>query len=210
VSSRGKKFRHVRDVLALLGGGDPRTLQGVAQAIQTVADNPDLFPVLVTAMDHENRVVCARASDAAEKISAKNPALLSSHAPALLNRLARSKHKEVRWHVAQMLARLPPSAKRLKRAVQVLERYLIDDSSIVKTCAMQSLYELASRNQHLRASVRLHITELSETGTPAMRARARKLLVLMQRNGFLNSRITKRPAGAKLRGRFTDVLSEES
>jgi hypothetical protein len=132
-------------------------------------------------MDHEDRVICARASDAAEKISAKNPELLRSHTSVLLNRLTRSKHKEVRWHVAQMLPRLPLSPKQQQRAVKVLERYLIDDSSIVKTFAMQSLYELTLCNQKLRDSVWLHIAELSEIGTPAMRAGARKLLTLMER-----------------------------
>ena len=181
VAHRGKKLRCLTDLMAMLSGGDPRTLQGVVAAIEAVTENPDLFPRLITAMGHEDRVICARASDAAEKISAKNPALLNSHMSGLLNRLARSKYKEVRWHVAQMLPRLPLSAKQRQRAVETLERFLIDDSSIVKTFAMQSLYELTLRHQNLRASVRLHLAELCETGTPAMRARSRKLLALMDR-----------------------------
>jgi hypothetical protein len=179
MASRVKKSPSPSDLLALLSGGNARTLQGVTAVIEAVTIRPALFSTLITAMSHEDRAVAARAADAAEKLSAVNPALLNSHVTSLLNRLARSEYKEIRWHVAQMLPRLPLSSAQARRAVRLLERYLIDESSIVKTCAMQSLYELALRYPRLRESVRLHIDELSETGTPAMRARGRKLLALM-------------------------------
>lgn len=68
------------------------------------------------------------------------------------------------------------------RAAKVLQRYLEDRSSIVKTFAMQGLSDLALEDAALRSMVTELIRPLTRTGTPAMRARGRKLLLQLERH----------------------------
>ena len=61
-------------------------------------------------------------------------------------------------------------------AVNTLLAYLSDNSSIVRTFVMQAFADIAKTDEELRPSLRDHISELAATGTPAMKARGRKLL----------------------------------
>jgi hypothetical protein len=62
--------------------------------------------------------------------------------------------------------------------VNLLLSYTNDRSSIVKTMAMQALTDIALRNRRRIPEIRQHIEELSVIGTPAMKARSKKLLAL--------------------------------
>ena len=57
-----------------------------------------------------------------------------------------------------------------------------DGSGIVKTLAMQALADLASCDEKLRSAVQRHIRELTIIGTPAMKARGRKLLAQLDKS----------------------------
>jgi hypothetical protein len=94
-----------------------------------------------------------------------------------------SDQQEVRWHAALMIPRLKLTVKERSVAVDILFDYLGDRSSIVKTFAMQGLATLASTDPPLRAKVLPLLQELTEVGTPAMRARGRKLLQHLNRRG---------------------------
>jgi hypothetical protein len=80
-----------------------------------------------------------------------------------------------------MLARLPLSSTEESAVVAVLLRYANDRSSIVKTMAMQALADIAIRSPRRLPEITRHIEELSIIGTPAMKARGRKLLRLLQK-----------------------------
>jgi hypothetical protein len=88
----------------------------------------------------------------------------------------------MRWHVAQMLPRLRLTAAEKRQAVVILTEYLRDKSSIVRTFSMQALSDLAADDAVLRGEVRPLIERLTRTGTPAMRARGRKLLIKLHRH----------------------------
>jgi hypothetical protein len=75
-----------------------------------------------------------------------------------------------------MLPRLELNEDERKRVFRVLLSYLNDSSSIVRTFAMQVLADIARDSAALLPSVRQHLVELTITGTPAMKARGRKLL----------------------------------
>jgi hypothetical protein len=78
-------------------------------------------------------------------------------------------------------SRLPLTRAERKRAITLLKEFLTDRSSIVKTCALQGLAELAQGNSEIRSEVAGVVEEASRTGTPAMKARARKLLPELRR-----------------------------
>ena len=92
--------------------------------------------------------------------------------------------KELRWHAAQLLPRLPLTPAEQTETLAILDNYLADKSSIVKTFAMQALVDIAihsSANDELRAEITPLIERLTRTGTPAMKARGRTLLKLLSR-----------------------------
>jgi hypothetical protein len=121
-----------------------------------------------------------RAADAAEKVSAKKPRLLDRHKAELLGLLAETEQIELRWHLALMVPRLRLSATEHQRAAAALQRYLDDHSSIVKTFALQGLADLARNDLALQSKVKQFLEAAVQSGTPAMKARARKLLKLLR------------------------------
>jgi len=168
-------------LLASLQGGDRRSIGKVDEVIVRVLREPALFDVLFTGMVSDDPVIRMRCADAAEKISRDHPQWLLAHQRLLLDTLALSRQPELRWHVAPMLVRLPLSDAEQARVVDILIGYLNDRSSIVKTLALQALHDLAACHPCWVPTARLHILELTVTGTPAMKARGRKLLCSLDR-----------------------------
>ncbi len=160
----------------MLTGGDRRSIGRVDEVLAAVHHDPALFAVLITGMTHADFLIRMRASDAVEKFTIDRPESLAPHKEALLGPIAAQEQQEVRWHVAQILPRLPLNAAERQTAVDILRGYLSDRSAIVKTFSMQALADLAQDDAALRTEVRALIEALTHTGTPAMRSRGRKLL----------------------------------
>lgn len=157
---------------------DPPDRRSIGRAEEVVADvlaDPGLFEAVFAAVVDEP-VVRMRAANVVEKVARQRPELVAPHTEALLTTVAAVEQHEVGWHVAQLLGRPPLTPRDGRRAVEVLLGYLAENSSIVKTCAMQALADLAREDEDVRAQVVPLLDELTRTGTPAMRARGRKLL----------------------------------
>lgn len=167
-------------VLKLLEGGDRRSIGRSNEVVALVLGKPELFDVLMSGMLLADPLIRMRCADAAEKITVKHPEYLLPYKHLLINDLSQVEQQEVRWHVAAMLARLPLNEIEQKRVVEILLSYTNDRSSIVKTFSMQALADLAMRDNKLKPLVRQHIEELSVTGTPAMRARGKCLLLKLR------------------------------
>jgi len=184
-------------ILQKLTGGDRRSIGKANEVVAEVLAKPALFREVVSGMLAEDPLVRMRAADAVEKITASHPEYLAPHRKMLIGPVARIDQKELRWHVAQLLPRVAWKTAERKKVISLLEEYLHDNSSIVKTFAMQALADLARQSPELRPIVLCRLRELTATGTPAMRARGRKILAECrgpQRN-------TKRsPGKAKVRG----------
>jgi hypothetical protein len=114
-------------------------------------------------------VVRMRAADVLEKLSRDSAGWLEPFK-------AEAEQQELRWHLAAIVPRLGLTLAERFRAVRSLEGYLDDRSSIVKTFAMQGLWELSADDAGLRSTVIERVRVLTRTGTAAMRARGRKLL----------------------------------
>ncbi|MGP8173631.1 MAG: hypothetical protein ACLP7O_03680 [Terracidiphilus sp.] len=131
---------------------------------------------LVECLWDEDPGVVNRAADALEKVSRTLPSVLDSWKASLLGLLAEATQNKLRWHLALIVPRLQLSLPECRRAVETLQSYLDDPSSIVKTCALQGLADLPrqdpSRGPEVLDLLRIH----SRSGTPAMRARGHDLL----------------------------------
>lgn len=132
--------------------------------------------------------VSMRAADALEKISRQQPSSLQRYKAQLLALSGETTQQEVRWHLAVMLPRLRLTVSECQRLAGLLQNYLEDRSSIVKTFAMQGLADLTRQDAALRPMVVELLRALTRSGTPAMRARGRMLLrVLETANGHETS-----------------------
>jgi hypothetical protein len=169
-----------KNILSLLEGKDRRSIGAADRVAAMVSKNPKQFTALIAGMWSANGVVRMRAADAAEKVTRKNPALLGRYKNELLGLLVETQEKELRWHLAVMLPRLELDTEELRRVAEELNDYLADKSSIVKTFALQGLADLAAREPSLTPAVMDRLREATRSGTAAMKARARKLLLRME------------------------------
>ena len=160
----------------MLSGGDRRSIGRVAEVVALIERWPETTSCLVGCLWDEDSRVCMRAADALEKISRKQMFLLESHTASLLGLLAETTQQEVKWHLAVILPRLQLTDSECRRVADILQSYLADKSSIVRTFAMQGLVDLTGQCSSLHPTVTDLIRTFTRTGTPAMRARGRKLL----------------------------------
>ncbi|HEY2805331.1 MAG TPA: hypothetical protein VGI92_05675 [Gemmatimonadales bacterium] len=181
---RGKTAR----LASLLTGGNRRSLAGVPNVLAVLRKHPERLGELIEALADDDSVVRMRAADALEKATREEPKLLRPYRRGLVSLAEHAEQIEVRWHLALLLARLTHSTHQLARILEILDTYLQDRSAIVRTLSMQALADLAAAHPKIRAETRMKIWRLTEKGTPAMKARGRRLLkemgVLIAPGGF--------------------------
>ena len=170
-----------KDILALLGGGDRRTIGHADRVASIVSDDAALFPELISGLWSADPLVRMRAADAAEKVTRKRRELLQPYKKELLGLMAEAEQQELRWHLAVMVPRIVLNAKEQQVAMTMLSGYLEDRSSIVKTFALQGLADLAQAEPSFQPRVVEILREATRKGTPAMKARSRKLLSQLSR-----------------------------
>jgi HEAT repeat protein len=169
----------MKTIVRKLRGGDRRSIGRSNEVAFQISANKKLFAEVFAELLHDDPIIRMRAADAVEKSSARNHQLLQPYKHQLLNRVAAIPQQEIRWHVAQIIPRLTLTRTERDHAVAILFDYLEDKSSIVRTFAMQALADLAQSDPRLRNRVKPVIEFFTSTGTPAMRARGRKLLKIM-------------------------------
>jgi alpha-beta hydrolase superfamily lysophospholipase len=170
-----------KDILALLEGGDRRTIGRSDQVAAIVSNDPELFPELISGLWSADPLVRMRAADATEKVTRKQRELLQPHKKELLGLMTEAQEQELRWHLAVMVPWLLLNAKEEQVAISSLNSYLEDRSSIVKTFALQGLADLAQDDPSIRPRGIEILREATRNGTPAMKARSRKLLSHLER-----------------------------
>jgi hypothetical protein len=168
-------------ILAKLAGGDRRSIGRSSEVAARVLARPALFRPLFDGLSSDDLVMRMRSADAIEKITLERPDLLRPFRKKLFEIAGSSDQQEVRWHVAMMLPRLKLNPRERALALDILFDYLRDRSSIVKTFAMQALADLATQDVALQSKILPLLEELTEVGTPAMRARGRKILQRLKR-----------------------------
>jgi HEAT repeat protein len=168
------------NILTLLEGGDRRSIGRAGEVAAMVSKDPGLFPELIAGLWSDDPLVRMRAADAAEKFTRTNQEFLQPYKKELLGLMAQTRQQELRWHLAAMIPRLELNARERQRAVSLMHSYLEDRSSIVKTSALEGLADLAQHDSSLLPTVIDLLRESVRKGTPAMKARSRKLLLQLE------------------------------
>lgn len=179
---------------------DPARVPEIAALIQA---RPAKAPRLLELLWDDEPGVANRAADVLERISrTPSPALrrvLDDFKEALLGLLPDARFIKLRWNLAFSIPRLPLTPAEARRAAAILNTYLDDKSSIVKTAALQGMADLTRHDPDSLPDVldllRLH----GRSGTPAMRARSRHLLQRLDPDLFARKRsrrlLSKPPLG---------------
>jgi len=170
-----------KNILTLLQGGNRRAIGRSDQVAAIVFKDPRLFTALIAGLWSDEPLVRMRAADATEKVTRRKHELLRPYKKELLGLMGEAKQQELRWHLAVIVPRLPLNPKERQLALSLLNNYLEDRSSIVKTCALQGLADLAQDDPSTRPKVLEILREAARSGTPAMKARSRKLLIHLER-----------------------------
>jgi hypothetical protein len=178
---------NLRDILTQ--GKHALSLGQVPEAVALIEAQPRLADRLIQLLwDHDQGVV-QRAADVLERVTARasrqlSPTLarsLANSKDALLGLLAEAQLKKLRWNLALTLGRLPLTIPDCHRAAAALHTFLDDPSSIVKTAALQGLADLTRHDPSQLPAVLDLLRIHGRSGTPAMRARSRILLVQLEK-----------------------------
>jgi len=169
----------VHQILEKLRGTDRRSIGRAAEVVADVLADPAIFEPLFGGMLEGDPVLRMRAADAVEKVSRVRPDLLAPFKSRLLTEVAAIGQQEVCWHVAQMIPRLEMNGEERDRALTLLRSYLQHSSAIVKTMSLQALADLAGGDPSLASDVVEVVSDMVVCGSPAVRSRARRLLLRM-------------------------------
>jgi hypothetical protein len=131
---------------------------------------------LVQRLRDKDKAVVERTARTLKKIAEADATALYAWRKALLKEAFRAVDVRVQWNLSIVLGRLPLKGADKALAVELMFERLRDVSGLNRTMAMQALMDLSEQDAALRARVMPIVLEFVENGTPAMRARARKLL----------------------------------
>jgi hypothetical protein len=159
-----------------LKGGDLRSTLGVAQLVPLIKSQND-FDLLFPYLSDENRLLAMRAADAVEKITVDHAEYLKPHTAHLIQLLDRARHKELKWHLAQLIGRAPLSNEQMHHVWLILTKWAMDtsESKIVRVNALQALDDLSKRNIRFEKSLAPIVHALEKEDVPSIQARLRKL-----------------------------------
>lgn len=160
----------------ILTGGDLRSL-GKANAVVKATKNQEDFDQLFSCLLLTDRLVVMRAADAVEKLSAHHHEYLAPHKKEVLRLCHQETHKELKWHLAQLVPRLPLSATEFKESWSLLSTWARDKSNsrIVRVNAVQSLADLVAQKRGSASELSLLIAEIEKENIPSLNARIKSI-----------------------------------
>ncbi len=133
---------------------------------------------LVDSLASPHKPTAERAARTLKKISEANRAILYPLRKQLLKAALAAQDIRVQWNLTIILGRLPLKGRDRDIAIELMYERLTDRSGLNRTCAMQALTDLSESDPALRARIMPIVHQALKHGTPAMQARARRLLGL--------------------------------
>jgi hypothetical protein len=169
----------------LLKGHDLRSIGKSDEVVKLVTSDPLLFDEVFNGIFHEDKVVRARCADAVEKVAKKFPEFIQKKKKIILKNLPDFNQKEVLWHIALMLGYMKLTTKEIAKASEYLFLWLNkEESIIVKVMCMQTLADYALKNRNMLKSVSNEIRKQMINGAPAIKARGKNLLKILDQEGM--------------------------
>ncbi|MET7028280.1 hypothetical protein [Sediminicola luteus] len=164
------------DLIKYLKGGDLRS-NAKAKELESLIKTQKDFDALFHFLYSKDRLLIMRAADVLEEISRANPNYLWPHQRDILQFLKTAKHKEFKWHLAQMVGRLQLTPVQRQEASDVLTSWVTDssESKIVRVNALQALYDINEQYHERDEELQELIENLKKENIPSLISRIRKL-----------------------------------
>ena len=150
------------------------------EVVELVDGRPARLAKLIECLWDDNAGVANRAADALERVTRNAPRQAQRWKESLLGLMAETAEKKIRWNLALTVPRLKLTIPECRRVASVLNSYLNDPSSIVKTAALHGLADLTRQDPSSKPTVIDLLRTAGRSGTPAMRARSRILLKVLE------------------------------
>lgn len=160
----------------ILSGGDLRSIGKGHSVILTIQNQND-FDELFKCLFHQDRIVVMRVADAIEKITINHRTFLKTHKNEILALSDSSNDKELKWHLALLIPRLPLDSKEFSKAWNTLSIWAMDktNSRIVRVNSIQSLFEMKEQKRELEKDYNSILSQIEMENIPSINARIRKL-----------------------------------
>lgn len=154
----------------------------VWEVVELIEGKPTKVAQVIECLFDDDPAIASRAADALERITRDRPQRAQRWKDALIGLLAETTEKKVRWNLALTIPRFKLTVSECRRVAQILNSYLDDSSSIVKTTALHGMADLTRQNPGSLPEVLDLLRTAGRSGTPAMRARSRILLKAIERD----------------------------
>lgn len=156
----------------LLAGNDLRSLGRVNVVITQIRNQKD-FEKLFNYLYHWDRAVVMRAADAIEKITTNKHSYLNRHKSEILGLCRKASHKELKWHLAQIIPRLDLNSNERSRIWKILKGWAVDkdESRIVRVNSLQALFELSAKKPSSWLDITKLVVALEKENVPSINAR---------------------------------------
>lgn len=120
------------------------------------------------------------AADSAEKISRRHPEYLQKHQLKILDLCHNATFSGLKWHLALMLPRITWNTDESGIVWNILMNWASDrnESRIVRTNSIQSLYELLKQFPELERDFQLIVQEIYQENIPSINARLHLLKII--------------------------------
>ena len=171
----------MNEILEMLQGGDRRSIGLADKLVELVRNDPTIFEHLFQVFYETDPFIRMRTADAVEKITATTPGLLIPYKQDLLDLIRQIDQMEVLWHFAQIISRLPLSPDEMNALYPIVVGYLSNPSAIVKTFALQCLYDLSVQEPAFLPATISHLQDGLKTPQKAVQSRSRRLLALLEK-----------------------------
>jgi len=160
----------------LNGSDDLRSLGRSSEIISNIKTQKD-FDELFEYLYHDDRAVVMKSVDVIEKITLKRSDYLNKHKTEIIELSNKSKNKEFKWHLAQLLGRLNYTKNELFLVWKILKENALNtnESRIVRVNSIQSLNDLLKTNKEFTQDFKEIINIIEEENVPSINARIRKL-----------------------------------
>ncbi len=155
----------------------------VCEVVELTKARPAKLAQLVECLWDDDAGLAGRAADVLERLTRERPESAQRWKEPLLGLLAEATEKKVRWNLALLIPRLKLTVPECRRVAELLQSWLDDPSSIVKTSALHGMADLTRQARELLPDVQDLLRVKGRSGTPAMRARSRILLKALESNG---------------------------
>jgi hypothetical protein len=145
------------------------------------------FDSLFELLYHHERPLVLRAADAIEKITTKHQEFLHTHKLDLLRLFTTSDHPELKWYLAQLIARVTLLQDEAEEVWKILQYWTRNpnESKLVRVHALQSLYDLSRIYPEFREPFQEILTVVAHEPIPSLQARIRKLRNNLEKQAVL-------------------------